>query len=399
MRAPSCARRMAIPRPMPRLPPVISATRLTSAILLLSTALPKACQYSPVAKRPLPQPRDDDGHIIGLFGSPGPFVGRDHQGASDGVRIRGLYANRSLLQAADAELLAVSIFRLDQAVTVLNQKSVWRDDDRIFFVGVLFHHTEHHAASFQVLRRAVGDALSWSVSGVGVAQRAGRAVIDRNEKRREAVVASVAHQVGIQAGYKFSRAHVFASRREQLAAQSGLKTGHQQSGGNSLPRNVRKRDGHVRRAQLDEIVVIAADGARRLANGFQFHAGNARHLLRKELVLDLAGDGDFILQALALLLFVEQVADGARHFVEGLAQTPQLIHALDFYAVRPILIGHKLRCDVQVVDGAGDALCHNNARHKGRDFDQHENDDDDDYRHAVQVVELAEGREDSRVKT
>src|SRR5271167_4097027 len=35
MRAPSCAKRTAIPRPIPRLPPVISATRLTSVILLL----------------------------------------------------------------------------------------------------------------------------------------------------------------------------------------------------------------------------------------------------------------------------------------------------------------------------------------------------------------------------
>src|SRR5208282_3028367 len=34
MRAPSCAKRIAIPRPIPRLPPVISATRLTSGILL-----------------------------------------------------------------------------------------------------------------------------------------------------------------------------------------------------------------------------------------------------------------------------------------------------------------------------------------------------------------------------
>jgi hypothetical protein len=64
----------------------------------------------------------DYGHVVGLFGCAGPFFGGIHQGFGDDLRRGALHVDGGLLQAADAELFAVHIFRLDQAVTVADEK-------------------------------------------------------------------------------------------------------------------------------------------------------------------------------------------------------------------------------------------------------------------------------------
>src|SRR5207249_8139039 len=104
--------------------------------------------------------------------------------------------------------------------------------------------------------------------------------------------------------------------------QGGLQTGHQQRGGDSFAGNVGDGDGHVRRAGLNEVVVIATDRARRSANSLDFDSWNRRQGAGKELVLHFAGDGDFILQALALVLFLDQRADRAGHLIKESARTP-----------------------------------------------------------------------------
>src|SRR6266571_2902293 len=61
MRAPSCASRKASPRPIPLLPPVTSATRLRSDILLPGEISSEDFQSSPGAAEVLPKPRDNEG--------------------------------------------------------------------------------------------------------------------------------------------------------------------------------------------------------------------------------------------------------------------------------------------------------------------------------------------------
>src|SRR5437899_12043195 len=83
MRAPSCASRNARPRPMPLLPPVTSATRLRSDLLLPGKITRKDFQYSLGAAKVLPKPSDDHRHVIGLLGSPGPLLAGRHQWPAD----------------------------------------------------------------------------------------------------------------------------------------------------------------------------------------------------------------------------------------------------------------------------------------------------------------------------
>src|SRR6266436_8369375 len=119
------------------------------------------------------------------------------------------------------------------------------------------------------------------MAGVGVAQVARGAVVDGDEESSEAVVAGVAHQMLVEAGDKLGGAHGFASGNKHLAAKRRLQAGHQESGGNSLAGNIGDGDGQMSRAELDEIVIVAADGARSFADGLDFDAGDFWQISRK----------------------------------------------------------------------------------------------------------------------
>src|ERR1700688_2206758 len=113
-RAPSCARRTAMPRPMPRLPPVINATRLRRDIPLLERRSGKACQYSAVfagaAARPeclhrvaLVKAGDDYRHVVSLLGGAGPFFGGGDERLGHRLGRTVLHGHHRLLETANSE--------------------------------------------------------------------------------------------------------------------------------------------------------------------------------------------------------------------------------------------------------------------------------------------------------
>src|SRR6266403_3188377 len=172
MRAPSFARRRAIPWPMPRVPPVINATRLRSNIPVLVSKL-KFFKYSPAAQPALntsTQARDDYRHVIGLLGRAGPFLGGLHHSFRDRAGRRTIQANCRVPQTLDAELLAIDIFRLHQTVAVANQDGIRRNDFRAFHKWKFFNHTEHHPAFVEIEGMVATGAKSRQVSGVRVAK-------------------------------------------------------------------------------------------------------------------------------------------------------------------------------------------------------------------------------------
>src|SRR5216684_3019852 len=124
IRAPSCASRKASPRPMPLLPPVTSATRLRSDILLPGKISWKDFQYSLAAAEVLLKPSYDHRHIVGLLGSSGPLFRRRHQRLGDHERRGALQSHRGFLQTANSKLFSVNVFWLDQAVAISDQQRV-----------------------------------------------------------------------------------------------------------------------------------------------------------------------------------------------------------------------------------------------------------------------------------
>src|SRR6266403_932369 len=235
IRAPSCASRTASPRPMPLLPPVTSATRLRSDILIPGKIAWKDFQYSLAAAAVLPKPRHDHRHVIRLFRSPGPFLGCSHQRLSNHERRSALHVDGCFLQTSNPKFFAINVLRLDQAVTVSDQERVGAHDQQSFLINVIFHHAENHAAYVQFLGTAFADQKCRQVACVCIPQSSCPAVISSDEECRESVVASVAHQMLVQAGHQLRHAQALAAFRKHLAAQCRLQTGHQQCSRNSLP--------------------------------------------------------------------------------------------------------------------------------------------------------------------
>src|SRR2546430_16616001 len=111
MRAPSCASRRARPRPIPLLPPVTSATRLRSDIYLPGKISWKDFQYSPADAEVLPEPGENDRHIVGMFRSPGPLFGSRHGRLRDHERRGAFKALRGFLQTGTYKFFSVKIIR------------------------------------------------------------------------------------------------------------------------------------------------------------------------------------------------------------------------------------------------------------------------------------------------
>src|SRR5579862_9862787 len=87
----------------------------------------------------------------------------------------------------------------------------------------------------------------------------------------------------------------------------------------------------------------------------------------KELLLHFTCDGEFVFQALALLLFLDQLRDRRRHFVERFAQCSKLIVLMNADAMAKVATADSQRRVIQIAycprnrageDDAGDKRAH-----------------------------------------
>src|SRR5260221_1349914 len=73
---------------------------------------------------PLSQAGDDYGHVVGLFGPAGPFLGGGHERLGDNLPGGTLHVNSGLLQVADAEFLSIHVLRFNQAVPRADEQRI-----------------------------------------------------------------------------------------------------------------------------------------------------------------------------------------------------------------------------------------------------------------------------------
>src|ERR1700761_2264269 len=85
--------------------------------------------------------------------------------------------------------------------------------------------------------------------------------------------------------------------------------------------------------EYEKVVVVAADGAGGAADSVQIEGRDPLRVQRKEVGLNLLGDGDLVLQTLLLLLFLKEALQGSGHCVEGAAQFGELVITFDADAV------------------------------------------------------------------
>src|SRR5947207_8087935 len=98
----------------------------------------------------------------------------------------------------------------------------------------------------------------------------------------------------------------------------------------------------MRRTKLNEIIVVAADGPRGLADRFNLHSRDRWHSAWETLILHFPGDANLILQPLPFVFHLDELADGSRHRVECFGQFAELVALLHLYTVGEISLFNKL---------------------------------------------------------
>src|SRR5580704_5148031 len=93
----------------------------------------------------------------------------------------------------------------------------------------------------------------------------------------------------------------------------------------------------------------------------------------KKLLLHLARDGEFVFQALALLLFLNQLRDRRCHFVERFAQSAKLIVLMNADAMADVAAADPQRCIVQIADRSRNRAREDNAGDERTDFERKKN--------------------------
>ena len=95
--------------------------------------------------------------------------------------------------------------------------------------------------------------------------------------------------------------------------------------------------------------------------------------MRKELLLDSAGDFDFVLQPIALALRFDQLGDGAGHFIERFAERSELVAIEHAHSMAEIAATDVERGIVQITNGTGDRARQDRASGQRANLEHHEN--------------------------
>src|SRR6266852_3294796 len=186
------------------------------------------------------------------------------------------------------------------------------------FTIPILEDTQYGGGGLEALDYIIAaEKQSGEMAAIGVAQAAGGVVVFGEEKRGKGAVGRVVAEKLIHGAQE---ALQLIKSDGALAAQIGLQVGHQESGGDSFPGDVADDEAEALLAEIEEVVVIAADFAGLDADAGVFEGLERRLGLREEAGLDLFGDFDFLGGAAFGLLFLGDGAavgfDGVGHFVE-----------------------------------------------------------------------------------
>src|SRR5262249_29329634 len=92
-----------------------------------------------------------------------------------------------------------------------------------------------------------------------------------------------------------------------VGAHGGVNGGHEQCRGNAYTADVADGEDELVRDQREEVVIVAADGARGAAESVHFKRLELRNLLGEKLCLHFLSDGQLVFEALLLLLLFDQL--------------------------------------------------------------------------------------------
>ncbi len=195
-------------------------------------------------------------------------------------------------QPGFAEFVAGFVEGFGNAVGVERESVAGAESALADFAVPFFENAEDGGRGVQTVEGVVlADDERGGMSAIDVADKAARDVVIGEEERGESAVGRVLGKELIDCAQEALR---LIERNSALAAEIGLQIGHQERGGDAFAGNVADNEAEPAGAEIEEIVIIAADGARGKAVAGVIERGNRRTDLRKKAALDFVGNFEFL---------------------------------------------------------------------------------------------------------
>src|SRR5262249_52842844 len=157
--------------------------------------------------------------------------------------------------------------------------------------------------------------------------------------------------------------------REAIRAYGRVKRSHEQRGGDALAADVAHGEGELAFTHHEEVIVVARDGARRLADAVEFESGHLDLTMREEIVLDLLRNLELALHALLFALLFEQAFERFCHGVKRGGERTKLIAAENLDAMCKVAAVNSDSGAVEIADGVSDGAVETNRHHKRDELD------------------------------
>src|SRR6266851_1113388 len=222
-------------------------------------------------------------------------------------------------QALFAELFVGGIVGLGYAVGVESERVTQAKPTFSNFAIPILENTEHGGGGLEALHSVItAEEQGGEMTAIGVTQATRSVVIFGEEQGGESAVGSVVTEELVDGAQETLR---LIQSDGALAAQIGLKVGHQESGGDSFSGDVADHEAEALPAEIEEVVIITADFVSLDADTRVFKCFEGRQSLREEPGLHLFGNFKFLGgAAFGFLLLSDGAAllfDGVGHLVEA----------------------------------------------------------------------------------
>jgi hypothetical protein len=228
------------------------------------------------------------------------FVGRKLADVGDDILEEGLaglgaMAEQGFDEAGFAVFVAGLVERFGDAVGIENEGVAGVDGLFAQFAVPLFENAEDGGGGVEAVDGIVAaEDECGRMAAIDVAEAAAGNVVVGEEERGERAVGRVLREELVDDAKNIFQAIV---RDGALAAQIGLQVGHEQRSGDAFAGNVADDETEAIRAEVEKIVIIAADGARGITVTGIVERLNRRANLREKTALDFVGDFQFLSRA------------------------------------------------------------------------------------------------------
>jgi hypothetical protein len=225
------------------------------------------------------------------------FVGRELADVGDDILEEGLaglgaVAEEGFDEASFAVFVACVVEGLGDAVGIENESVARMDGYLAQFAVPLFEDAEDGGGGLEAVDGIVAAQNECGrMAAINVAEPTAGNMVVGEEERGEGAVGRVLREELVDDAKNVFQAIV---RDGALAAQIGLEIGHEQRGGDAFAGDVADDEAEAVGAEVEEVVVIAAYGARGIAVAGIVERLNWRTDLGKKTALDFVGDFEFL---------------------------------------------------------------------------------------------------------